>query len=114
MSERGKDKIVNREVGDELRKNYLQAGIIPEAIDTVVSCVDWLENNPRRTVTPYGHGVGMLAMAIACGEGMSPEEQREQLKQKAELLVQKYGDHIIDFIRPELREALGITSEVKG
>ena len=89
---------------EELKKH----GILPEAAQTVVDAQSWLYENPKMTSQPYGHSIGILAQIIVNGEDVPYEEQREELKKNARILIEKYGDHIIDFMRPELREALDL------
>ena len=93
------------------REEYEQAGILPEALDTLMDTINWLDENPERTTTEYGHGVGMLAQVIATGENQPLDEQRKELRKKALYLLEKYGDHIIEFMRPELRESLGLVAK---
>ena len=91
-----------------LRKSYSDSGIIPEAVDTACECVEWLEKHKSKTLTEHGHSLGILATVIACQEGKTRDEQISDLKKKALLLVEKYGDQIITVMTPELRESLNL------
>ena len=96
-----------------LSRKYQQAGIIKPAADTAQDVWKYLDENPEKTLGTYGHSIGMLGHIIAGTEGKTPEEQVEYLKPRAENLIKKYGKHIISFMRPELREALGIKPEAE-
>lgn len=82
--------------------------IIPEAIETVSEIVNFLENNPDQTVTTYGHAAGMFAQVAYANSYMNPDLQRERLKEYALVLIQRHGPEIISFLKPELKEVLGI------
>ncbi|KKR39376.1 MAG: hypothetical protein UU03_C0002G0010 [Candidatus Woesebacteria bacterium GW2011_GWA1_40_45] len=86
---------------------------MPEAIETAIGIESWLDAHPEQTLTPYGHGIGMLGQAILNGENTPIEEQIAELRENARLLIQKYGDHIIEFMNPELRKTLGLDEQQK-
>lgn len=90
------------------RKQLEEAGILPEAIDTVIDVQKFLKDHPEQTSTKYGHAVGMLGQVIVGHEGMPFEQQRELLRMKAQHLIEKYGEGIKEHMRPELRAALGL------
>jgi hypothetical protein len=58
----------------------------------------------------YGHAIGVLGQYTQSA-GSTEEERKNLLKTKAEALIAKYGDQIINVMAPELLEAIGI--EVK-
>ena len=103
-----------KEMDQKLTTSKLKrAQILPEAIQTVLDIQSWLEANPERTLESYGHSVGTLSQVIVCGEKQPYDQQVVELKKKAQYLVQKYGDHIIEFMRPELRNVLGFNEDAK-
>jgi len=96
-----------------ISQEYQEAGIIKAAADTAQDALEWLDRNPEKKSGSYGHSIAMLAQVIASGEGVTPKQQIDDLKSGAEALIKKYGNHIVPFMRPELREALGIKTESK-
>lgn len=86
--------------------------IFPEAHSTVDGILQYLDNNPKETLTSYGHAVGMLAaVAYANCETCDFETQKERLRKVALKYIDRYGPRIIEFLKPELRETLNIGSK---
>ena len=83
--------------------------IFPEAHSSIDGILEYLADNPKETLTEYGHAVGMIAaVAYANCESCDVVEQKAKLKQAALHYVEKFGPKIIEFLKPELREALEI------
>ena len=96
------------------KEELIKAGIMPEAIDTAIDIEKWLRDHPKQTSTIYGHGGGMLGQVILSHGNIPFEQQRVLLKGKAQRLMEKYGEKIKDFMRPELRAALGMGDPQQG
>lgn len=93
------------------RKDLTKAGIIPEAQGTFLDIQKRFRNNPKETLTDYGHAGELLGQVIAGGEYRSSDRQKDQLRDAAQRLIEKYGERIKDVMRPELLEALGFERE---
>jgi len=82
--------------------------IIPEAKVFIKDVVSKLHTEPALSETLHGHAAGILAQVALGGDMDTQEKQRAHLKEAANKLIAKYGPGMIDFMRPELREALGL------
>lgn len=89
-----------------------KSGVFPHGETTYKATIDYLTANPEAGDTKYGHAIGMLGQIIACTEAFETEEkQLGYLKETANKLIEKYGPDIVGFMKPELKNALGINLE---
>ena len=91
-------------LSDEDRHN-----IFPEIHSTIEGIFEHLNKNPNWAKTDYGHAAAMITVAAyAVSDEFSFDEQKEHLKRIALDYIGKFGPKFIEFMKPELREALGI------
>lgn len=95
-------------MNQEEREIVLNSSMIPEAKATVIDIQEWLDQDPKRAITQYGHGLGNFAWIAGVNRETDQELQKQILRRKALELIKDFGDQIIEFMKPELREALGL------
>jgi len=95
-----------------LSSDLQKEGVIASASDTAEDILKWRDRNPEELGTEYGHAALVFSQAIVCA-GLEGDEanQVKYLREKANLLIERYGLRIIDFMRLELGAVLELDKD---
>lgn len=84
------------------------SNVLPAAVETIIEINERVAANKDFGLSDYGHALWNLG-ATACANEQKPvEEQKRLLREKALGLIEKHGEKIKDFLRPELKAALDL------
>lgn len=95
---------------------YSTDGIIPEAHRTINDIAKLTKDQRdlsnkgllNREDAAYGHAARALVTGMLGVAGKSEDEQIKKMRRDAQDLISRYGEKILDVMRPELKEALGL------
>lgn len=99
-----------------IEAQFFTEGIIPEAHSTIKAVEELTKEqklkDKKEGLTEeeqiYGHAARVLVQKMYFKQGQDEEVQRHCLRETALRLIQKHGKQILDVMRPELKEALGL------